>query len=99
MPLPDTYLVTLSPRAEPDLLRLPAPVRRRLRSVMDGIAEVASLIPPVNPQWMRLPGQRLPVLRVHVMGVELSYIVDSRERTIRILAVAELATESSPRAA
>ncbi|MDQ3266720.1 MAG: hypothetical protein M3Y59_24230 [Myxococcota bacterium] len=76
--------ILLSESAERLFQALPLAVREQLQRIIQNIAELAAVAPPIDPVWLRLPHFRPPVLRFSYAGVEVFYEVDQETRVLRL---------------
>lgn len=71
------------------LKALPPALVERLHRRVDDIAQLAELVPPLNPLWLKLGATDRPLLRCIVDGYALLYEVDESCRTVSVLDVEE----------
>ncbi len=76
--------ILLAEAAERPFLALPMAVREQLQRIIQNIAELAAVAPPIDPVWLKLPHFRPPVLRFSYAGVEVFYEVDQDRRVLRL---------------
>lgn len=76
--------ILLSESAERPFLALAPAIRAQLQRIIQGIAELAAIAPPIDPLWTRLPHFRQPLMRFSYSGVDVFYEVDLESRVLRL---------------
>lgn len=81
------YEIRLAQTAESDFASLTPTARRLMQSVIQGIAELASVAPMSLPEWLTGPFVRPPQIQMQVAGHRLSYELDPSHRSLRVIEV------------
>jgi len=76
--------ILLAEAAERPFLSLAPAIREQLQRIIQHIAELAAVAPPIDPVWLKLPHFRPPVLRFCYAGVEVFYEVDLDDGVLRL---------------
>lgn len=81
---PTRYEIRLAPQAEAAVRALPPTDRDHLRRVVEGIADLAALAPPLYPGWFKRRNMALPLMRMQLGDLQLSYEINCDDRSIRV---------------
>jgi len=81
------FAIALAPEARRCFASLAPAVKEQLDRVLERIAALAAVAPPVDPVWRRLARGESAALRFTFAGVDVLYEIDLEERTVRIASV------------
>lgn len=89
------FEIRLAPAAEAEVCGLTIGERRELKEAVEGIAELAAMAPPRFPAWFRRRHMALPLMRMQVGDLELSYELDCDGRSLRVCGIERSAAQLS----
>lgn len=81
------YEIRMAQTAETDFASLTPTERRLMQSVIQGIAELASVAPLNLPAWLTGPFVRPPHIEMQVAGHRIAYELDPSHRSLRVIEV------------
>jgi mRNA-degrading endonuclease RelE of RelBE toxin-antitoxin system len=90
MERPPRFEIRLAKEAEAGLLALPPSEREHLKSVVEGIAELAALAPPSFPAWFRRRGMEVPLMRMTVADLRIEYELNTDDHSLRVCGIEDL---------